>query len=82
MTEFEKRRQQNEELLKEWQGGVVQKQKLAERREEEKRVAEKPFAQYELDKEVEDEIKNKDRFGDPLKLMGSRVVKSKHGNKD
>ncbi len=35
-----------------------------------------PFARYEMDAEAEKELKSKDRFGDPLKLIKSSNLKS------
>jgi pre-mRNA-splicing factor CWC26 len=40
---------------------------------------EKPFANYELDNEVDKELRNKERFGDPMKLITSKSVRSKNG---
>jgi hypothetical protein len=42
-----------------------------------------PLARYELDNTVEDELKRKDRFGDPLKqLMDFKNLKGKQEEED
>ena len=39
-----------------------------------------PFARTELSKATENELKNKERFGDPLKLIKSSTVRASSNN--
>ncbi|TNV73155.1 hypothetical protein FGO68_gene6669 [Halteria grandinella] len=74
MSEKDRLKAANEAQLKQWVQGSKQtadKMQLMNQLEEAK---ETPFARYELDKEAEDELKMKDRFGDPLKLIKSKTL--------
>ncbi|TNV82107.1 hypothetical protein FGO68_gene12811 [Halteria grandinella] len=76
MSEKDRLKAANEAQLKQWGQGAKQaadKMQLMNQLEEAK---ETPFARYELDKEAEDELKMKDRFGDPLKLIKSKTIQS------
>ena len=39
-------------------------------------MKEKPFARHEIDAEAENELRGKERFGDPLKLLKSSNMRS------
>lgn len=61
----------NEAALAKWSGGLVQaaqKRSLSARLLEESK---KPFSRYEIDTEADQELRQKDRFGDPLSLFRS-----------
>ena len=45
-------------------------------RREMEEVKNQPFARYEIDEKAERELKDKVRFGDPLKLIKSSTLKS------
>lgn len=71
-TKEEKRRAENEEMLAQWGSGLVQK---AEKRTLADRLAEefgKPFSRYEIDQDADEELRKKDRFGDPFAIFGGK----------
>lgn len=76
LTEKDKLRMANEQILKQFKGGVKQKELAQQRKQELEEAKEQPFSSHKLDPAVEQEIKNKERFGDPLKLIKSRNMKS------
>ena len=76
-SEKDRLRIANENQLKQWKGGAKQ---LADKEDYKKAIEEakdKPFARYELDPAAEKELKMKERFGDPLKLIKSSTIRSK-----
>ena len=48
----------------------------ADRQKELEEAKNQPFARYEIDAEADKELKEKVRFGDPLKLIKSSNMKS------
>lgn len=57
----------NEERLKKWSGGVIQKEVREARIKEFEEEKNRPFARYEIETEVDNEIKKRQRFDDPFK---------------
>lgn len=62
-------REENERALAQWSGGLVQAAQKRERAERLREEAGKPFSRYEIETEADQEMRRKDRFGDPLALF-------------
>lgn len=76
ISEKDRLRIANENQLKLWKGGAKQLADKADYRKAVEEAKNQPFARYELDDEAEKELKMKERFGDPLKLIKSGTIKS------
>lgn len=61
----ERERVEREMKKMEWGKGLVQREDREERRREEARVAAKPLARYADDQDMNDELKDRDRWNDP-----------------
>lgn len=55
--------------LNKWGKGTKQIEAKKARQEEEKRLIDEPMTRYEIDKDVDNNMKQKDRFGDPMKKL-------------
>ena len=64
----------NREALNQVKGGAKQIEDAANFKKQLEEVKERRFGNSKLAPEVEQEMKDRDRFGDPLKLMGSTTV--------
>ena len=51
-------------------------QEKAENRQALEEAKNQPFARYDIDAEADEELRMRDRFGDPLKLIKSSTVRS------
>lgn len=76
MSEKDRLRQANEQQLKQWKGGARQLADAQDRKKAIEEAKNAPFARYEMDQEAEEQLKAKDRFGDPLKLIKSTTIHS------
>ncbi|KAF8821651.1 hypothetical protein IE077_001769 [Cardiosporidium cionae] len=62
----------------EWGTGLVQKQEAVSRQQEEAKLAKEPLARYEIDKEMDGELRNQQRWGDPmLKALNETIPEKK-----
>jgi len=59
----------NYQELKQWAMGFIQKEEKKREKEEFNKRKDEPLTKYDIDKEVEDELKKKQRFGDPMKNL-------------
>lgn len=66
----------NEKLLAQWKGGAKQAYEVEERKQAMIEARDKPFANYEMDQGADQDLRDKDRFGDPLKLIKSSTMRS------
>lgn len=57
----------NQDRLQKWSGGVVQKSLKEARIKDFEEEKNKPFARYEIETDVDNEIKKRQRFDDPFK---------------
>lgn len=78
LTEKDRLKLANEAQLKQWKGGAKQMQEKQDMRKAIEEAKEQPFARHEISQEAETELKNRERFGDPLKLMKSTSHRSKY----
>jgi len=74
--EKKKRKERPEQTL-EWGTGVVQKASLASAQDEAQRVAAEPMARYEIRKDVDEELRGKSHWDDPLQAMAAIEQKSR-----
>ena len=65
----------NKQALATWAQGAKQKELAAEKRQALEEAKQSKFGNSVLDPAVDRELKDKDRFGDPLKLMTSTTVR-------
>lgn len=65
----------NKAALATWSAGVKQKEDKEKLRQAMQEAKESKFGNSKLDPAVERELKDKERFGDPLKLMQSKTVR-------
>lgn len=68
----------NYNQLKEWAMGFIQKEEKKREKEEFNKRKDEPFTRYDIDKEAEEEIKKRSRFGDPMK----EILFNKNLNRD
>jgi len=67
----------NEKQLQKWIKGFKQAEDHKRTQEENKEMKNQPLARYEIDKSFEHELKQKERFGDPLKdLINFKNIKN------
>ena len=62
-------KEENERAVAQWSGGVIQAAQKRLREERLREEATKPFSRYEIESEADQELRQKDRFGDPLALF-------------
>ncbi|CDW81125.1 UNKNOWN [Stylonychia lemnae] len=76
LSEKDRLRIANENQLKQWKGGAKQMQEKVELKKQIEEAKREPFAKHEMDVQVENELRQQDRFGDPLKLLQSKNMRS------
>lgn len=76
LSEKDKLRIANESNLKQWQRGQKQMEESEKRKQQMREAKDAPFSTSALSKEAENEMKQKERFGDPLKLIKSKTVQA------
>ena len=64
--------------LKQWAMGFIQKEEQKKQKEEFNKRKDEPLTRYSVDQDVDDEMKKKQRFGDPMK----EFLFSKNSKKD
>lgn len=66
----------NEDILKKWKGGSKQAEDAQARRKELEEAKNEPFARHDIAPEADVAMQQKERFGDPLKLVKSSTMRS------
>ena len=69
VTDKERLQNTNKAALATWATGAKQKENLAKHRQALEEAKETKFGNSVLDPAVDRELKDKERFGDPMKLM-------------
>jgi len=77
LSEKDRLRQANEAQLKMWKGGSKQVADKEEYKRALEEAKDQPFARYEMDAAAERELKFRERFGDPMKLIKSGTIRSR-----
>lgn len=67
-----KREEEEADQHLEWRGGLAQKREAEERARRLQEEASAPFARYDHDRQYEDQLKGKARFGDPFANLARR----------
>lgn len=75
VTDKDRLQQTNKAALKTWARGAKQIQDKVKIKQDIEEAKDSKFGNSTLDPEVERNLKDKDRFGDPLKLMQSKTVR-------
>ena len=73
-TDQDKLQSTNQATLATFAAGAKQKEDVAKQKQALKEAKETKFGSSKLDPAVERELKEKDQFGDPLKLMQSKTI--------
>jgi len=68
-----KKHRKQEAPVLEWGGGLVQKEDRAKRLEEEARLMAEPVARYDIDPSLDEELRNRERWGDPFSQLANGV---------
>jgi hypothetical protein len=71
----------NYEQLKQWAMGFIQKEENKKMKQDFEKMKNEPLTRYDIDKQTEDDMRYKQRFGDPMKeLIASKNIKRGESN--